>query len=246
MSFKPQLIENVKAVNNFIQYLKSYIGPNQFWQLGFFKKIKVLYYTHWKFPRIKKKLLKFMVKDLDMICKEPIYFFPSLLEYVVILASIQEANKEENIIDFIEKRFSNILKTRNPIKQLVFHLDSNNKAIVKYNLVVRNISPITKYYKGNVVQVETECDLQKQTAVLESTIFDSKDPDNPGDNIIARKTFSILANGKIYNPNYALSKDLEKEEQKEYINLIFFILAPLMQLVISLCMIDFVYVKRKK
>ena len=163
---------------------------------------------------------------------------------MVILASIQEAHKEETIMDFIDKRFKVFLKSKNPIKNIVFHIN-DKQAISKYNLVVRSLSPINKYYKGNVVQVEAECDLQKQTAVLETTIFNSKDPDNPGNDIIRTKTFSILPNGKIYNPNYALSKDLEKEEQKEYINLVFFILSPLMQLIISLCMFDLVYVKSK-
>ena len=241
MSSKKTLTQLVMDIDEFILDYHKLLPPEKSTKdLSIWKRLKVLYYVYWKYPRMRKKLEKRMYDDILEATSNPSKFVDLMTQIIVILVSLKPEGVDElqTFMDMIFAR-QHVL---NPIK--ITHVELNNDIIRKCKFQVLYLCQVPNFYKDKVTKSEITLDIADYTCSIETTIFDTEDYENYSTAKICKiKRFDILANGRIANPNYAFDSSLEVEELKEFSNHVLFIVNPFSTLIFLMCTIQFIIIK---
>lgn len=232
----------VNIVKEFNEFLKNYNalfeGSKSLHKLSLLKKLKLAYYVYFKYPNLQKKLTKALFSTVVEASGKPFEFISLLSDYLVILVSMK--NNIDDINKLIEKKFSlHNNKFYPPI--IIKSLQTTDDRLEKCSFVICYKSRLEKFYKNNVIYSEVDIDFLNATCNIETNVHESENiTDYTKSQIIYHKNYNILSNGKFNNPNYLLDKALEEEELKEFPYHVVAISTPFIDLVFSICLVDFV------
>lgn len=234
-----QVVNIVKEFNDFLNdYNSVFEGVKVLNKLSLLKKLKLAYYVYFKYPRLQQKLTKTLFKTVVDASNKPFEFITLLSDYMVILASMMNTVNDMN--KFIEKKFSLHNEKYNP-PIIIKSLQKTDDRLEKCSFVICYKSKLEKFYKNNVIYSEVDIDFLNATCNIDTNVHDSNDISNyTKSSIIYHKSYNILSNGKFNNPNYLLDKALEEEELKEFPYHVVAISTPFIDLLFSICLVDFV------
>lgn len=180
-------------------------------------RIKLLYYTEWKYPRLVKYAQGLFYEHTKIIDKDPSRFIPICINYVEFLLTYAATAQADN---------REILHTIFPNKELEIHTnidneDENSEVIMTKLTIISRTKESIENFKDKYTITKASIDLETATCELTQTIYDCEDEFHAKTaNMLKYKFIKINEDGVLVNPNYLLDEALKLEDENSYFYMI--------------------------
>ena len=235
---RTEIIEAVRDFDNLLKKCMDVKGDaKSLTQLSVFKRIKLAYYTYFKYPRLQNKLTKVLSDNIVQSGGNPMKFMNILAQTLVILLAFNPSEKEEDLNLFIKQVYDEV-NVYNPLS--IYLVQASENQLERCNFVLHTVSHLKDFYYNKVISMNIIFDLMRATCEIESTIHDSEDLNAYSDrNVLYHKNFAILSNGRLENPNYVFDDTLEANDLYDFLHHVLIIFKPLTLLVYYICTTNF-------
>lgn len=189
---------------------KTYFGKH----IDLFEYIRLKWIEKWRYPKLKRKTYNIQRQMADLLFDHPDYLLlisQRSIGYIIQFCIIYELDVDEYIKNIFNDAVTISIKK-----------DESEEGILKiqaYTIIVRSPIPLDiddeSKDKFSITTLDVQC--EDRTYSISQDIYDCKSMDGVSmANLIASNRLDLSKEGRLSNPNYAISREIFETDMNNY------------------------------